>query len=70
MSRDIEYEKVERTRGSEVMRVYLNGRYTGAIKTVSGGFSYFPKGQKRGGEVFKSVADVQRSLEPEDSTND
>ena len=44
----------------------MNGKLVGTIKLVEGGFRYFPNGQKQGGELFKTVREVQRSLEPED----
>ena len=69
------------------LSVYLDGKYTGAIKGVGvveernggdlkligivkrkediSGWQYFPKGQKEGGEVFKTVSDAMQSLEDE-----
>lgn len=42
--------------------VRLDGKVCGEIRKVEGGFQYFPKGQKTGGQVFKTVSKVQRSL--------
>lgn len=46
----------------EPLKVRCDGRVCGEIRKVSGGFSCFPKGQKVGGEVFPTVAAVQRSM--------
>lgn len=46
----------------EPLKVRCDGRICGEIRKVDGGFQYFPKGQKSGGEVFKTVQAVQRSL--------
>jgi len=46
----------------EPLKVRVDGRIVGEIRKVEGGFQYFPKGQKTGGEIFKSVSAVQRSL--------
>jgi len=55
-------------RGRHETRVRLDGKFVGTIKLVEGGFRYFPKGVGKGmaGELFKTVREVQRSLEPED----
>lgn len=42
--------------------VRVEGRVTGEIRPVEGGWQYFPKGRKEGGEIFKTAGDVQRSL--------
>jgi hypothetical protein len=47
----------------EPLKVQLDGRVIGEIRKVEGGYQYFPKGQKTGGEIFKSVTEVQSSLE-------
>jgi len=44
------------------IKVLLDGRVVGEIRKVNGGYQYFPKGQKVGGEVFQSWGQVQRSL--------
>lgn len=46
----------------EPLKVRLDGRICGEIRKVEGGFQYFPKGEKVGGEVFATVTAVQRSL--------
>lgn len=48
------------------VKVKLNGRIIGHIKSVEGGWQYFPKGQKKGGEISKSMMKVQLSLESDD----
>jgi hypothetical protein len=45
------------------IRVKLDGKTVGAIKTVTDGFQYQPKGSKLVGEVFPTVEAVKRSLE-------
>ena len=47
----------------DVMRVRLSRKIVGVIQIVEGGYAYFPKGSKQGGEVFKDVREVQQSLE-------
>ena len=42
--------------------VFLDNKHVGVIKNVSGGYQYFPKGKKNGGDVFTSVKDVKDSL--------
>jgi len=43
--------------------VYLDGKRVGTIWRVATGWSYFPKGQKKGGETFPSLAKVKASIE-------
>lgn len=45
------------------LKVKLDGRICGEIRKVEGGYQYFPKGQKCGGEIMASVRLVQKSLE-------
>jgi hypothetical protein len=45
------------------IRVRVNKKITGAIKTVDQGFQYQPTGSKLVGEVFATVDAVKRSLE-------
>lgn len=51
---------------TEIM-VYLEkkrvGTIKGAFKEAPGGWQYFPKGEKEGGEMFKSIYLVKVSLE-------
>lgn len=69
MNDRIDYEDVESRRGSsDVMRVKLDGRTVGVIRLVEGGFTYVPKGQKKGGAVFRTVRELQRDIEG-DSTD-
>ena len=46
----------------EPLKVRCNGKICGEICKVSGGFAYLPKGYKTYGEVFPTVAAVQKSL--------
>lgn len=46
----------------EPLKVRSNGRICGEIRKVPGGFQYFPKGQKTGGDIFPTVGAVQMSL--------
>lgn len=47
------------------IKVKLSGRIVGEIRTVDDAYQYFPKGQKIGGQKFKTVQEVQNSLETE-----
>ena len=63
----VEYcEIIGKRGGSDVMRVLLGGRVVGTIRLVTGGFTYIPKGRKKGGEIFRTVREVQRSLDDEE----
>ena len=44
------------------IQVKLDGKMIGEIRQVSGGYQYFPKGQKIGGAVYGSIEAVKRSL--------
>lgn len=46
----------------EPLQARIDGRACGEIRKVDGGYQYFPKGSKIGGDVFKTVALVQESL--------
>lgn len=49
-------------------KVFLENKHVGNIKKVgteindSIGYQYFPKGQKKGGEIFKRISDCEHSL--------
>ena len=47
--------------------VYLSGKRVGTIESVNGrnGFTYFPAGSRKHGDVFPSVWQVKKSLEAE-----
>ena len=47
---------------TEPLLVKVDGKISGEIRKVDGGYQYFPKGSKTGGEIFSSVTLVQRSL--------
>jgi hypothetical protein len=69
MNDAITYEEVKGLRGSWKIRVRLDGKLTGEIRQVEGGFQYFPKGGGKGyaGELFKSVSQVQANIEGDDT---
>ena len=43
--------------------VFLDKKIVGHIKTVAGGYQYFPKGCKDGGDILPTVFAVKQSLE-------
>lgn len=45
------------------VEVYLDNLYVGYIGKDFGGYRYFPKGQKEGGQVFETIEKVKKSLE-------
>ena len=45
------------------LKVRLDGKICGEIRTVADGFQYYPKGCKYGGDVHPTIAAVQRGLE-------
>lgn len=57
----IAYEYAEGRRDVPV-RVKLAGRVVGEIRPVTGGWRYFPKRSKVGGEIFPTLNACQRSL--------
>jgi len=59
LNKMITYKEIEET------IVYLDGKKVGIIKRVIGGYQYFPKGSKKGGEVFFLLSSVKKSLESE-----
>lgn len=42
--------------------VKLDRKVVGEIHKVGGGYQYFPKESKTGGEIFRSLYDTQMSL--------
>lgn len=66
----ISYEWRGHTTSKDVMRVKLDRKIVGVIRIVKGGYAYFPNGSKQGGKVFRSVREVQYSLENETETSD
>jgi hypothetical protein len=44
------------------LKVRLDGKICGEIRKVKSGFQYFPKGSKHGGQIYKTVEMVQKSL--------
>lgn len=56
------YTEGQKACETEPLKVQLDGEFCGEIRKVPGGYQYFPKGIKSGGEIFGSVAEVQGSL--------
>lgn len=42
--------------------VRLEGKIVGEIRSVATGFQYFPKGQKKGGDIFPTIGKVIQSI--------
>lgn len=55
MENEISYE--------DETKVFLAGKRIGTIKFKKGFYQYFPKGQKEGGDKFKTIAVCKLSLE-------
>lgn len=64
----IEYQYTEGKVGDRntPIPVRFNGNRVGTIKPVDGGWQYFPIHHKNGGEIFKTISEVQKSLEFEE----
>ncbi len=45
-----------------VVHVLIDGKRVGQIKNMSPGWRYFPKGDRKGGETFRSLKLCQDSL--------
>jgi len=45
------------------VKVLLDNKEVGGIKSVKGGWAYFPKGSKSHGSVFGSILEVKSSIE-------
>ena len=45
------------------LQVCLDGKICGEIREVTGGYQYFPKGSKVGGDVYPTLEEVKHSLE-------
>lgn len=59
------YKKTKGRLDKSNVTVKLKKRKIGEIRKVAGGWQYFPKGQKLGGEIFPAFHRVQKSLEQE-----
>lgn len=72
MSSNIEYEFIDGPRGREKISVKLDGKVVGNIRASGDGYAYFPKGSRRGyaPEAFKTMREVQRSLEGDQQGRD
>lgn len=44
------------------IKVKLDGKYIGDIKSVAGGYQYFPKGSKTGGDIYATIQSCKDSL--------
>ena len=53
----------EDTGFNKVIRVNLGGKKVGEIRSVEGGWQYYPRGQSTGGEVFPTIGRCKESLE-------
>ena len=56
------YKEGEKPCSKEPLKVRVDGRVSGEIRKVDGGYQYFPKGSKTGGDVFATVSAVQKIL--------
>ena len=56
------YNEGEEACIKEPLMVCLGGYIVGEIRKVDGGFQYFPKDSKEGGDILPSVSEVQRTL--------
>lgn len=52
-----------KTESSTKTKVYLDGKRVGTIKRTDEGYTYYPKGQKTGGETFPTLSKCIKSLE-------
>jgi hypothetical protein len=50
------------TDGLRGTTVKIGRRMAGTIKTVEGGFQYWPKGSRNAGDIFPTMAECRRSL--------
>jgi len=61
----ITYETIKDTGVTKLIKVRLDGKLVGAIaRTIAGKFKYIPNGQKVGGELFNTIEEVKKSIEP------
>lgn len=56
------YTEGEREYKNVSIPVKLDGKISGEIRFTGEGWQYFPKGQKTGGEIFKTITLCQKSL--------
>lgn len=61
----IEYLERKTSCSKKPLECRLDGKICGEIRKVIGGYQYFPKGQKIGGNIFKTITEVQKSLDEE-----
>lgn len=50
---------------NSIITVKLDKKIIGEIRPVTGGWQYYPKGMKKGGEVFENLSLCQKSLTEE-----
>jgi len=52
-------------KSNSIITVKLDKKIVGEIRPVTGGWQYYPKGQKTGGEVFEKLSLCKKSLTEE-----
>lgn len=62
MGLDYDYPEREKACASKPLKVKLDGTHVGEIRKVKDGYQYYAKGQKKGGEIYPRVSEVQNSL--------
>jgi hypothetical protein len=62
MGLEYDYPEREKACASQPLKVKLDKKHVGEIRKVKDGYQYYPKGEKKGGEVFPKVSEVQNSL--------
>ncbi len=62
MGLSYDYPEKEKACATKPLKVKLDGKHVGEIRKAKDGYQYFPKGEKKGGDIFKTVPDVQHSL--------
>ena len=56
------YQEGIETCSTEPLKVMLDRKVVGEIRKVDGGYQYFPNNQPYGGDIFKTIDEVQRTL--------
>lgn len=62
MGLDYDYPEREKACATKPLKVKLDGKHVGEIRKVKDGYQYYAKGEKKGGELFSRVSEVQNSL--------
>jgi hypothetical protein len=58
---EIAYLYTEGNNNADI-KVRMDGKIVGTIKKVSGGWQYFPLHHKRGGDIYATAGEVQKTL--------